>query len=144
MKKYVKPMMESEAFVANEYIGACWFIECGCTKSQNITFLTSGSSSEEALSNWRTEGIYPLSNDGTDFIYDGYVGNVRGCFDNDEHNNSDRVSAINYVIRIINWLIPGTRYDFAYLPNEGLTGPHHHMSMVKTNKTNNPKAPNAS
>ena len=28
MKKYVKPMMESEAFVANEYITACWTADC--------------------------------------------------------------------------------------------------------------------
>lgn len=27
-KNYVKPMMESEAFVANEYVAACWTITC--------------------------------------------------------------------------------------------------------------------
>ena len=32
MKKYVKPMMESEAFVANEFVSACWTLSCvgGC------------------------------------------------------------------------------------------------------------------
>ena len=28
MKTYVKPMMQSETFVANEYIAACWRINC--------------------------------------------------------------------------------------------------------------------
>ena len=28
MKNYVKPMMESEVFAANEYIAACWRINC--------------------------------------------------------------------------------------------------------------------
>lgn len=27
-KTYVKPMMQSEAFVANEYVAACWKINC--------------------------------------------------------------------------------------------------------------------
>lgn len=27
-KNYVKPMMESEAFVANEYVAACWMATC--------------------------------------------------------------------------------------------------------------------
>lgn len=28
MKKYVKPLMESEAFVANEYVSTCYVIDC--------------------------------------------------------------------------------------------------------------------
>ena len=28
MKAYVKPMMDSEVFVANEYVAACWKINC--------------------------------------------------------------------------------------------------------------------
>lgn len=28
MKKYVKPMMNSELFMANEYVAACWKINC--------------------------------------------------------------------------------------------------------------------
>lgn len=35
MKKYVKPMMESEAFVANEYISSCTILSCmGCQATQ--------------------------------------------------------------------------------------------------------------
>lgn len=33
MKKYMKPIMESENFVANEYVAACWTITC--TNSDN-------------------------------------------------------------------------------------------------------------
>ena len=28
MKKYVKPMMEGQMFVANEYVAQCWKIKC--------------------------------------------------------------------------------------------------------------------
>ena len=28
MRKYVKPRMESESFIANEYVAACWKIHC--------------------------------------------------------------------------------------------------------------------
>lgn len=27
-KEYTKPVMEGEAFVANEYVAACWTVEC--------------------------------------------------------------------------------------------------------------------
>lgn len=29
MKKYIKPIMESESFVANEYISTCYTVTCG-------------------------------------------------------------------------------------------------------------------
>lgn len=29
-KTYVKPVMESEEFVANEYVAACWRVVCKC------------------------------------------------------------------------------------------------------------------
>ena len=28
MRAYVKPMMDSEVFVANEYVSACWWVDC--------------------------------------------------------------------------------------------------------------------
>lgn len=28
MKKYIRPMMSSEVFLANEYVAACWKIRC--------------------------------------------------------------------------------------------------------------------
>ena len=28
MKKYIKPMMKSESFVSNEYVAACWWVNC--------------------------------------------------------------------------------------------------------------------
>lgn len=37
MKNYVKPMMESEAFAANEYNAACYRIRC-TTPNRNDTF----------------------------------------------------------------------------------------------------------
>ena len=37
MKAYVKPMMDSEVFVANEYVAACYRIKC-TTPNRNATF----------------------------------------------------------------------------------------------------------
>ena len=37
MKAYVKPMMDSEVFVANEYVAACYRIKC-TTPNRNDTF----------------------------------------------------------------------------------------------------------
>ena len=39
MRKYVKPMMESEAFVANEYIGACFVMDCSCSNNEGKLYL---------------------------------------------------------------------------------------------------------
>ncbi|MCI5481301.1 MAG: hypothetical protein MR416_09025 [Lachnospiraceae bacterium] len=37
MKKvYVTPVMESEAFVANEYVAACWWVTCQPDDLQDI------------------------------------------------------------------------------------------------------------
>ena len=47
MKKYIKPMMESETFVSNEYVGVCWGIKCD---------LPSGSG-------WDSQGGYHSAND---------------------------------------------------------------------------------
>ena len=37
MKKYMKPAMESEVFIANEYVGACYKIRC-TTPNNNGTY----------------------------------------------------------------------------------------------------------
>ena len=37
MKKYVKPMMEGQMFVSNEFVGACYKIRC-TTPVRNSTF----------------------------------------------------------------------------------------------------------
>lgn len=37
MRAYVKPMMDSEVFVANEYVAACYKIKC-TTPNRNDTF----------------------------------------------------------------------------------------------------------
>lgn len=39
-KEYVKPVIESEEFVANEYVAACWVVTCVGSKShgQEVIF----------------------------------------------------------------------------------------------------------
>lgn len=36
MKKYMKPTMNGEMFVANEYIGACWGVSCNTSSANDI------------------------------------------------------------------------------------------------------------
>ena len=38
-KEYIKPVMESEMFVANEYISTCWLVTC-VTERENFTTKT--------------------------------------------------------------------------------------------------------
>lgn len=38
-KEYVKPVMESEEFVLNEYVAACWQINCTYTKCTNPSYI---------------------------------------------------------------------------------------------------------
>ena len=35
-KEYVKPVIESEEFVANEYVAACWWVTCNPERWQDI------------------------------------------------------------------------------------------------------------
>lgn len=47
MKKYMKPIMESESFVANEYVAACWTLTCvgtcGGVETSQSSSLSAGS-----------------------------------------------------------------------------------------------------
>ena len=36
MKTYVKPMMESEVFMANEYVAACWGVACSVNLANSV------------------------------------------------------------------------------------------------------------
>lgn len=65
-KAYVKPVMESEAFVANEYVAACWTVACDkCDAIQE---------GYDALYAQVKQG-----NTLTGDIFAGDLGGVRGC-----------------------------------------------------------------
>lgn len=69
MKKYIKPVMESESFVANEYIGACWTVTCH-GKCGAGTFVT--------LDEQLYKDITSSSNSGNGYIYTGDLVNKSG------------------------------------------------------------------
>ncbi len=74
LKEYVKPVMESEEFTANEYVAACWTItcnnsnkeaKCGGTEQvkaesmENISGLTLSGNSSSGIFKGDIEGITP-------------------------------------------------------------------------------------
>lgn len=67
MRKYVKPLMESEAFVSNEYVSACSLIECfgKCGQSEVVN----GVKPEDLTSNM-------INMDGSGYYM--YTGTVNG------------------------------------------------------------------
>lgn len=73
-KAYVKPVMESEAFVANEYVAACWRVACTDCDEKMIYY---------GDPNWEI-------NDGDPFVENGgikmYTQAINGV-DPEEHTN---------------------------------------------------------
>lgn len=65
-KDYVKPTMESEAFVANEYVAACWTVACNeCSAIQEgYDDLKNGVKSETY--GWQTMDVYTGALGGVD------------------------------------------------------------------------------
>ena len=128
-KEYMKPVMESEMFVANEYVGACFNMDCDCIDPTLIY----GTDANDAINQYAKNNngkAYPSPNNGGSYIYDGKINESSGCFENDDHNNSRWLSIINYFIGKLNDAIPGTDNDFLLFPNEGLEGAHHHVSVT--------------
>ena len=73
-KEYVKPVMESEEFVSNEYVAACWTIICTNSLSCGVAEVkTAGDSKPKG---------YEESN-GVE-IYAGDIGNSIGCKTQDD------------------------------------------------------------
>lgn len=71
MKKYMKPIMESESFVANEYVAVCSIIQClnsDCNASEVVT----------KLPNEITSGLTPMGASGV-YMYRGALGGVDNC-----------------------------------------------------------------
>ena len=80
MKKYIKPMMESEAFVSNEYVSACYVVKCSNSDQ---------SCGELHIKNLATEGLN-LSSDNTFGTFVGKIGNTDpGCRHEDAFEYKD-------------------------------------------------------
>ena len=50
-RKYIKPLMESELFVANEYVSACFFVKCP-RRLCDWSFTIKGTSQQNAIDNY--------------------------------------------------------------------------------------------
>lgn len=70
MKTYVKPMMESEVFMANEYVAVCWGVACDVgwanDYEQRYEFWDGGNVSHaiDHCGNSSNQVIYDRNNDG--------------------------------------------------------------------------------
>lgn len=137
MKKYVKPLMESEAFVANEYIGACWYMDCACT---DPGIIVGGPSFKENELDKLTAslGIYELNNTQ---IFVGNMGPSNTCpnASTDSHTTTESMNEINKWIRLWNSLpILGWFWPIDYLESE--LKEHHHVSFTLKSAGEGPNA----
>ena len=100
MKKYVKPMMESEAFVSNEFVSACWTIEC--------------TNSDKSCGEFTGKNDYPaglrVDSDGISGTYVGQIGQTPvGCRTEDTVSYKDygfngKWDGLSDIFRFLKWL----------------------------------------
>lgn len=94
-RTYIKPFMESEEFVTNEYVAACYLVTC---ETANENFITHIKPVEDPLDfrpfpggDGYTEGMYPngifYDNRNGEFKHEGhhYSDNELGSWANDQH-----------------------------------------------------------
>lgn len=89
-KAYVKPVMESEAFVANEYVAACWRVSCNDCGEEMLYY---------GDINWDYD-------DGDDFVKAGdtqmYLGSING-HEPEEHISYSGPWWWQFLQRLLGW-----------------------------------------
>lgn len=116
-KEYMKPVMESEAFVANEYVAACWFIRCNRNHNIYSDVVKNKDSAEAALDSVSVKHTAFDKNDihkGIDFDLDGHWGILENASKYYHHST----------------------WNGFIIPCE--------VTAIQTNKDNHPEHPNAS
>lgn len=125
MKKYIKPAMESESFVANEYIGACWTMTCTNSDKSCGTETWRGDKNIDGLT---------LSGNSSTGVYVGDINGNGPCRDeykpNDYNWTGSFWSDIPVLIKFIIDLWTG---------NTGTTTEYHPVSVTE-GWTNHPNA----
>ena len=58
MRAYVKPMMDSELFVANEYVAACWRINCNVPTSYGFIDNNGNDQYDRGDTKLTSDGVY--------------------------------------------------------------------------------------
>lgn len=145
MKKYVKPLMESEAFVANDYIGACFLIDCLCINDPGNVF------KDLDDTNAAMNSFNKKYNGTTYDVDDGYifVGNVNGnasCLgaNTDIHTtNNEYTDRVNEFVNWWNgtWILP---LLFGRLKGIDTITNHHDITISNCLDVANYPHPNAS
>ena len=135
-KDYVKPTMESEAFVANEYVAACYWVDCthdGCIDPIKVRDVNSVTAALNKFANTYGGKVSTTPIDGS-YIYKGTLNRNNGL-NNDTHNN-DNWGDYEWLRKFINWLLGVEEgEDIGY---------HHDLSVWQTTAANDNGHTNAS
>ena len=126
-KEYVKPVMESEEFVSNEYVAACWTITC-TNSGKSCGFITAKDKYPEGL-----------EVNGSIGVYSGDIGGSNGCAN--KFNPKDYPldgDFIQNMVTIYKWLRDFFNNDL------GSTTYYHPVSVTEGYEKDNTFHPNAS
>ena len=139
MKKYMKPIMESEAFVSNEYIGTCYMLKCTeCSATEY-------SQSEYDMSNYEKVPQTDMYMYTKTINGEATCKTVGGVDITEKPDWIDRISSWDNSLNLLYWLEEAV-YDW-YKSKYGATSPvvnYHPAFTEETNSTNYPAHPNAS
>ncbi|MGN1344075.1 MAG: hypothetical protein ACI4U3_05805, partial [Traorella sp.] len=135
-----KPIMESEEFVANEYVGACWYVACDCDGNgiYENQILVKGDTIDEALYSYNKLVYLAEDSDGTDIIIGGNIGNCAGITNQACEHTKRKIDLNcngNDACSFIEWLI--NRIIDRYNPNNDL---HHHAQITQKGISDGPNA----
>lgn len=134
-KEYIKPVMESEMFVANEYVGACYLImDSSCNHLSSPELIKNVSSEGDALDKF--DSIYGgkhISTNGNN-LYFGDINGFEGV--TDSHSTRD-----DWLTKLLIYI-----YNQIFNPPINEIGVHHDLTCVKTapNDSYDNIGPNAS
>ena len=149
MKKYVKPMMESEAFAANEYIGACWLMDCLSTSADENILLVGGTIGEAFTEKYQNKeaAINGFDENGGYYVVTGTI-HSGSCENKCTHDNlaTETIGGLNcgrfWGVPIIGPLLYlGCEWVESYVGEAVTQGVnHHHVSITQKGTSSGPNA----
>lgn len=119
MRKYVKPRMESESFIANEYVAACWKIHCNVPRGFGFIDNNGNDKYDRGDTKLTSDGVI-----GCNTWHSGVEG-VPG--DGPEANAMWQPQRYSWVFGYVN---DGKAYDVYYW-SDGYGQTHRHFSKVE-------------
>lgn len=128
MKKYVKPIMQCEEYVASESVAACWTIDCNVPSGYGYLELNGEEGYQEYYFDWTKKDDY--------FIASGH-----GCGETHESSGIDATGPSANAM----WHDNNTGEDYAvfYFRARGeASSKHHFCTLDSVNWAPNPNASN--